>query len=192
MTLFRSALVAAVIALAAPLAAHAVQPDEMLRDQKLEQRAREISGGVRCMVCQNENIDDSNAPLARDLRLLVRERLTKGDSDDQVRDYLVARYGDFVLLKPPLRPYTLILWITPALVLLAAAGFTIAKTRRRKPAASAALTDAERAELDRIVAGSDRDEAPITKAYSRRHARVRGKSPSSPPTAGVSRLMEMN
>jgi len=164
MTLFRSALVAAVIALAAPSAAHAVQPDEMLRDQKLEQRAREISGGVRCMVCQNENIDDSNAPLARDLRLLVRERLTKGDSDDQVRDYLVARYGDFVLLKPPLRPYTLILWITPALVLLAAAGFTIAKTRRRKPAASAALTDAERAELDRIVAGSDRDEAPITKA----------------------------
>ena len=89
----------------------------MLPDQKLEQRARDISGGVRCMVCQNENIDDSNAPLARDLRLLVRERLKKGDSDDQVRDYLVARYGDFVLLKPPLKGSTLILWITPALVL---------------------------------------------------------------------------
>ena len=117
------------LALLAPFAAQAVQPDEMLRDPQMEQRARDISGGVRCMVCQNENIDDSNAPLARDLRLLVRERLQKGDSDDQVRDYLVARYGDFVLLKPPLRGTTLILWITPVLVLLIAAGAIFARSR---------------------------------------------------------------
>ncbi len=160
----RFALLALVVALTAPWAAHAVQPDEVLPDPRLEHRAREISGGVRCMVCQNENIDDSNAPLAKDLRLLVRERLTRGDSDDQVRDYLVARYGDFVLLKPPLRPYTLILWITPALVLLGAAGFTLARMRTRKAAPAAALTDAERAALDRLVASDDRADGPITKA----------------------------
>lgn len=159
----RAALLTLAIALAAPFAAQAVQPDEMLADPKLEHRAREISGGVRCMVCQNENIDDSNAPLARDLRLLVRERLKKGDSDDQVRDYLVARYGDFVLLKPPLKPYTLILWITPALVLLGAAGFTLARMRAQKSTPTAALTQEERAELDRLVANSDGG-APITKA----------------------------
>ena len=159
----RIAFLALVVALGAPIAAHAVQPDEMLADPKLEHRARDISGGVRCMVCQNENIDDSNAPLARDLRLLVRERLKKGDSDDQVRDYLVARYGDFVLLKPPLKPDTLVLWITPALVLLGAAAFTIARMRGRNMAPTAALTQEERAELDRLVAKSDGD-APITKA----------------------------
>ena len=158
----RAALLA--LALLAPFAAQAVQPDEMLRDPQMEQRAREISGGVRCMVCKNENIDDSNAPLARDLRLLVRERLQKGDSDDQVRDYLVARYGDFVLLKPPLRPYTLILWITPALVLLGAAAFTIARARARKPAPVTALTEAERAELARIEGADERADSPITKA----------------------------
>ena len=164
MTRFRSALLGLALALAAPMIAHAVQPDEILPDPGLEHRAREISGGVRCMVCQNENIDDSNAPLARDLRLLVRERLKKGDSDDQVRDYLVARYGDFVLLKPPLRPYTLILWITPALVLLGAAAFTIARARARKPAPVTALTEAERADLARIEGADDRAGGPITKA----------------------------
>ncbi|MFO1136535.1 MAG: cytochrome c-type biogenesis protein [Rhodoblastus sp.] len=152
------------MALAAPFAAQAVQPDEILPDPALEHRAREISGGVRCMVCQNENIDDSNAPLARDLRLLVRERLKKGDSDDQVRDYLVARYGDFVLLKPPLRPYTLILWITPVLVLLGAAGFTIARLRAQRPASVTALTEAERAELARIEGADESADGPITKA----------------------------
>lgn len=164
MTRLRSALLGLALAFAAPMAAHAVQPDEILPDPGLEHRAREISGGVRCMVCQNENIDDSNAPLARDLRLLVRERLKKGDSDDQVRDYLVARYGDFVLLKPPLRPYTLILWITPALVLLGAAAFTIARARARKPAPVTALTEAERAELARIEGADERADSPITKA----------------------------
>ncbi|MFV0279223.1 MAG: cytochrome c-type biogenesis protein [Rhodoblastus sp.] len=162
----RFALLGAALGLAslAPLCAHAVQPDEILPDVKLERRAREISIGVRCMVCQNENIDDSSAPLARDLRLLVRERLKKGDSDDQVRDYLVARYGDFVLLKPPLRPYTLILWITPVLALLGAAGIAFAKLRGQKPLAEAQLTPAERAALDRLVSDGGGKDNTITKA----------------------------
>ena len=157
----RAALLA--LALLAPFAAQAVQPDEMLRDPQMEQRARDISGGVRCMVCQNENIDDSNAPLARDLRLLVRERLQKGDSDDQVRDYLVARYGDFVLLKPPLRGTTLILWITPVLVLLVAAGAIFARSRGQKAVPVAGLSDAERAALARLAA-EENASGPITKA----------------------------
>ena len=160
----RSALLALGLAFVAPFAAQAVQPDEMLPDQTLEHRARAISGGVRCMVCQNENIDDSNAPLAKDLRLLVRERLKKGDSDDQVRDYLVARYGDLVLLKPPLKPYTLNLWITPVLVLLGAAGFTLARMRARTAAPNGALSETERAELDRLIADGERADSPITKA----------------------------
>ncbi len=164
MTRLHVVLLGLAMALAAPFAAQAVQPDEILPDPALEHRAREISGGVRCMVCQNENIDDSNAPLARDLRLLVRERLKKGDSDDQVRDYLVARYGDFVLLKPPLRPYTLILWITPVLVLLGAAGFTIARLRAQRPASVTALTEAERAELAQIEGADESADGPITKA----------------------------
>lgn len=160
----RLVILALALSLAAPFAAQAVQPDEMLRDPKMEQRAREISGGVRCMVCQNENIDDSNAPLARDLRLLVRERLQKGDSDDQVRDYLVQRYGDFVLLKPPLNASTLILWITPALVLLAALGVTLTRIRAQKKAPLSALSAEERDALDRLVSGDESGGAPITKA----------------------------
>lgn len=110
----------------------AVQPDEMLKDQNLEARARELSRELRCMVCQNQSIDDSEAPLARDLRLLVRERLTKGDTDQQVLDFLVARYGEFVLLKPPLEGRTIILWTLPPLALLAGAiGLFFAGRRRR-------------------------------------------------------------
>ena len=105
----RLALIALLIALAAP-AALAVQPDEILTDPALEARARNLSRELRCMVCQNQSIDDSDAPLARDLRLLVRERLTEGDSDSQVLDFLVARYGEFVLLKPPFELHTLLLW----------------------------------------------------------------------------------
>lgn len=109
----------------------AVQPDEMLKDQNLEARARELSRELRCMVCQNQSIDDSEAPLARDLRLLVRERLTKGDTDQQVLDFLVARYGEFVLLKPPLEARTIILWTLPPLALLAGAiGLFFAGRRR--------------------------------------------------------------
>jgi cytochrome c-type biogenesis protein CcmH len=110
----------------------AVQPDEMLKDQNLEARARELSRELRCMVCQNQSIDDSEAPLARDLRLLVRERLTKGDTDQQVLDFLVARYGEFVLLKPPIEGRTIILWTLPPLALLAGAiGLFFAGRRRR-------------------------------------------------------------
>src|SRR3954469_19787560 len=103
--------------LTTPRVALAVQPDEILTDPALEGRARTLSRELRCMVCQNQSIDDSDAPLARDLRLLVRERLKDGDSDRQVIDFLVARYGEFVLLKPRLEPHTLLLWLLPPLAL---------------------------------------------------------------------------
>src|SRR5438477_6569664 len=105
----------------------AVQPDEILQDKSLEIRARAISKELRCMVCQNQSIDDSDAPLAKDLRVLVRERLTNGDSDQQVVDFLVARYGEFVLLKPRLSVHTLLLWLAPlAVLVIAAFGFLAA------------------------------------------------------------------
>ena len=110
----------------------AVQPDEVLSDATLEARARGLSRELRCMVCQNQSIDDSDAPLARDLRILVRERLTAGDSDDQVMNFLVSRYGEFVLLKPPFEWHTAILWLTPAVALLAGAIAMFAAIRRRR------------------------------------------------------------
>jgi cytochrome c-type biogenesis protein CcmH len=119
-------------AVAAVHPARAVQPDEILSDVALEARARGLSRELRCMVCQNQSIDDSDAPLARDLRLLVRERLTAGDSDDQVQDFLVARYGAFVLLKPPFEWYTATLWLTPAAALLAGAIAMFVAVRRRR------------------------------------------------------------
>ncbi len=119
-------------ALVAPTAALAVQPDEMLNDPGLEARARHLSSELRCMVCQNQSIDDSEASLARDLRLLVRERLTKGDSDRQVLDFLVARYGEFVLLKPPMEWHTLLLWGLPPATLLAGMVALVVLARRRK------------------------------------------------------------
>jgi cytochrome c-type biogenesis protein CcmH len=128
----RLALIALLAALLAPAAALAVQPDEILKDLALEARARDLSRGLRCMVCQNQSIDDSDAPLARDLRLLVRERLTKGDSDSQVLDFLVARYGEFVLLKPPLELHTLLLWGLPPVALLAGMLALVVLARRRK------------------------------------------------------------
>src|SRR5918996_5085927 len=106
------------IALSGPAPSFAVQPDEMLSNPALESRARELSRELRCMVCQNQSIDDSDAPLARDLRLLVRERLQAGDSDRQVLDFLTARYGQFVLLKPRFAWDTAVLWLAPAVVLL--------------------------------------------------------------------------
>lgn len=125
--------------------ARAVEPDEILPDAALEARARAISEGLRCLVCQNQSIDDSAAPLARDLRLIVREHLKSGDSDDAIRAYLVRRYGDFVLLKPPFAPETALLWATPGLVLLLGGA---ALLRRRRPAAGAApLTPEERARV---------------------------------------------
>ncbi len=118
--------------LMAPGLANAVTPDEMLKDPVLETRARHLSQELRCMVCQNQSIDDSEAPLAKDLRVLVRERLKAGDSDRQVLDFLVARYGVFVLLKPPLELQTLLLWgLTPA-VLLIGIGVLLIMARRRR------------------------------------------------------------
>lgn len=103
-------------------AAHAVEPDEVLGDPALEARALEISRNLRCVVCQSQSIDDSNAPLAKDMRLIVRERLVAGDSDEAVYAYLVDRYGDYVLLKPPVQTNTILLWAAPGLVLAGAAG----------------------------------------------------------------------
>jgi cytochrome c-type biogenesis protein CcmH len=132
-------LIAFVFASALVSVALAVQPDEMLPDPRLEQRARAISQQLRCMVCQNQSIDDSEAPLAKDLRLLVRERLKAGDSDPQIINYMVARYGEFVLLKPRLSWQTVILWLTPVIVLLAGGlGLLIALRRRRDYSAAAA------------------------------------------------------
>ena len=146
-------LVAALILLLASLSpAFAVNPDEVLADPALEARARAISAELRCMVCQNQSIDDSNAELAKDLRVLVRERLKAGDSDDEVRAYLVSRYGEFVLLRPPLGFNTLLLWGMPVL-LLAVGGFVIFRqaARRRRPEPAAPLSDDEQKALDAIL-----------------------------------------
>ena len=111
--------------------AYAVQPDEIMPDAAKEARARDLSRELRCMVCQNQSIDDSDAPLARDLRLLVRERIAAGDSNSQVIDFLVARYGEFVLLKPRFNPHTLLLWLLPPLV-LAGGGLALWRYARRR------------------------------------------------------------
>ena len=103
-------------------AAQAVMPDEMLKDPVLESRAREISQNLRCLVCQNQSIDDSNAPLAKDLRVIVRERLTAGDSNEQVVGYVVQRYGNYVLLKPPFQGDTALLWLLPFILMVLALG----------------------------------------------------------------------
>ena len=131
----------------------AVQPDEVLQDPALEARARHISEGLRCLVCQNQSIDDSEAPLAKDLRLLVRERLTAGDTDQQIEDFVVARYGEFVLLKPRFTAHTLLLWFaTPAMFLLALLIVVLAY-RRRATAASppAALSETEERKLKNLL-----------------------------------------
>lgn len=143
-----------VIALLAAFPAFAVQPDEVLPDPALESRARAISANLRCMVCQNQSIDDSNAELARDLRLLVRERLKNGDSDEAVIEYVVSRYGEFVLLNPRLRGETLLLWGAPIVLFLAGAAAMVLFVRKRggKPTGTP-LSDAEKAELERALKG---------------------------------------
>ena len=137
------------MALVSPL--RAVQPDEILSDPVLEARARALSEGLRCLVCQNQSIDDSNAPLARDLRILLRERLKAGDSDDQAVDYIVARYGDFVLLRPRLTPETLILWIGPFALLLIAGVFLYARRRTSEGTAERSLDAEEETALKRAL-----------------------------------------
>jgi cytochrome c-type biogenesis protein CcmH len=127
-----------------------VQPDEVMKDPALEARARSLSGELRCMVCQNQSIDDSDAPLARDIRLLIRQRIGEGETNDAVRTYLVSRYGDFILLKPPFKPETLLLWLSAPLT-LAAGLAAVLIARRRAPAATAALTPEEEARLARLI-----------------------------------------
>jgi len=127
--------------------AYAVQPDEILDDAKLEQRARDLSTGFRCLVCQNQSIDESDAPLAKDLRILIREHLTKGDSDAQIRDFVVARYGEFVLLKPRLTARTAILWATPFLIIVVGLAFILRRRTIPGQTAESALTTAEQAAL---------------------------------------------
>ena len=153
--MIRALLVAMALLVTAP--AWAVEPDEMLDDPVLEERAREIGRDLRCLVCQNESIEDSNADLARDLRLLVRERLVAGDSDEEVIAYVSARYGDFVLLDPPVKPKTWALWFGPGLLLLVA-GFGVFFYLRRREAAGAPapLDAAERQRLDALLRADDR------------------------------------
>lgn len=159
--LFGSARLATMLAvllivstLATPTAA--VQPEERLDDPVLEDRARDLSAELRCLVCQNENIDSSNAPLARDLRLLVRERLVAGDSDREVLDFVVSRYGDYVLMRPPFQANTLVLWLGPAVLFMVGIGIAATVLVRRgkdgqTPAAEAPLSAEERAALDRLL-----------------------------------------
>ena len=136
--------------------AQSVDPREILEDPALEERARKISKGLRCVVCQNQAIDDSDAILARDLRLLVRDRLIAGDSDKQVIDYVVSRYGDFVLLKPPFKMATLALWLGPLVIIVFAliAGITFFRQQRRAAIqiiGASALSDEERKRLDDLL-----------------------------------------
>jgi cytochrome c-type biogenesis protein CcmH len=137
--------------------AGAVEPRERLADPVLEARARAISKELRCLVCQNESIDDSSADLAHDLRVLLRERLTAGDSDQQVHNFLVSRFGQFVLLRPPIKPATYALWFGPPLVLLFAAVAVVARLRGRGGSeALTPLSDSERRRLARLIIEEDR------------------------------------
>jgi cytochrome c-type biogenesis protein CcmH len=148
--MMRRVVIALAMLLAADLAS-AVEPGEMLKDPALEARARAISKEIRCLVCQNQSIDDSSADLAHDLRLIVRERLTAGDSDRQVMDYLVARYGDFVLLDPPVKMKTIFLWGGPPLVLLLGIAIMVGAARRRRAVVAAPLSEEERQRLARLL-----------------------------------------
>ena len=156
----------AIAVIAGSPAAYAVQPDEIMSDPAKESRARDLSRELRCMVCQNQSIDDSDATLARDLRLLVRERIAAGDSDAQVLDFLVARYGEFVLLKPRLEPHTYLLWLLPPLA-LAGGGFALWMYSRRRTRSATAedqslrqLTPEEEARLEQLIASEPSPERP--------------------------------
>ena len=156
-----------VILVLAGSSAHAVQPDEIMSDSAKELRARDLSRELRCMVCQNQSIDDSEAPLARDLRLLVRERIASGDSDAQVLDFLVARYGEFVLLKPRLNPHTWLLWLLPPLALAGGGVALWIHGRRRSKSAEMddqslfKLTADEEARLERLIAAEPSPDRPV-------------------------------
>jgi cytochrome c-type biogenesis protein CcmH len=141
-------------------AAHAVRPDEVMSDPTLEARARTLSAELRCMVCQNESIDDSDAPLAHDIRMLIRDRIAKGESNDAVRAFLVSRYGDFILLKPPFKPETLLLWLSAPLTLaLGALGIWAAMRRPREP--TPALSAEEERRLAELTRGDRETRGPL-------------------------------
>jgi cytochrome c-type biogenesis protein CcmH len=143
---------AALTAVVWPATVFAVEPNEMLSDPALEARARALSQGLRCLVCQNESIDDSGAPLAHDIRVLVRERIKAGDTDQQVLDFLVARYGEFVLLKPPLSWHTAALWgLPPGLLLIGIIVMVVMARRRAEVPATGALTPAEEARIEELL-----------------------------------------
>jgi cytochrome c-type biogenesis protein CcmH len=143
----------AATALSLSLPAKALQPDELLADPALEARARAISAGLRCLVCQNQSIDDSDAPLARDLRVLVRQRLAAGDTDSQIEDFVVARYGEFMLLRPRFAPHTLLLWLAAPAVLLAAILAILMACRRGRRSAppAAALSAQEKRRVEELL-----------------------------------------
>jgi len=157
--LFAAGIAAAIFTAAMP--AFAVQPDEMLADAKLEARARALSRELRCMVCQNQSIDDSDAPLAKDLRVLVRERLKAGDNDQAILDFLVTRYGQFVLLRPKFEWETAILWMTPLLVFFIGAGIAVLAWRSRRTGSESGeesanpLTPAEEKRLAEIITAGE-------------------------------------
>ncbi|WP_072779334.1 cytochrome c-type biogenesis protein [Marivita hallyeonensis] len=153
MRALKAVLLSLIIAFAA-VPSLAVQPDEMLDDPALEERARELSKGIRCVVCQNESIDESNADLARELRLVVRERLVDGDSDSEVLDYLVERYGQFVLMKPRTDGWNLILWLSGPALFLIALGVGVTYVRGRASAVApteAALSEDEKKRLEELL-----------------------------------------
>jgi cytochrome c-type biogenesis protein CcmH len=161
----------ALLALVVAAPALAVQPSEMLKDPALEARARDLSAQLRCLVCQNESIDDSDADLAKDIRLLIRERITKGESNTQVRDFLVSRYGDFILLKPPFTLSTALLWFSAPLTFLVG-GLAIFLASRRKRVPAAALSEQEERLLLMLQeAGST---LPLTSSPSASRKRRRG------------------
>ncbi len=153
MNAVRQCLIVVVLA-AVSFAANAVEPDEILSDPALEARARTISKQLRCLVCQNQSIDDSNADLARDLRVLVRERIMQGESDEAVIGFIADRYGDFVLLRPPFKAGTLVLWLgSPALLVLGAAAVVLYFRRRRAAQAVPPLSADEQRRIDTLLGG---------------------------------------
>jgi cytochrome c-type biogenesis protein CcmH len=139
------------LAIAVTTSALAIGPDEMLNDPAQEARARHVGQSLRCLVCQNQSIDDSDASLARDLRIIVRERIQAGDSDQAVIDYVVSRYGEFVLLRPPIRPQTWLLWFGPALLIIGAGAAIVWRARRKRSIAEAPLSPDEEAAVARLV-----------------------------------------
>ncbi|HEY9080380.1 cytochrome c-type biogenesis protein [Magnetovibrio sp.] len=159
--MIRTLAAALLLAVLAPMSAHAVEPNEILRDPALEARAREVGKELRCVVCQNQSIDDSNAELAGDMRVLVRERIAAGDTNQQVLDYMVDRYGDYVLLDPPFKTATLVLWIGPGVIAGLGLVWVVMMFRRRKAAdghtelatgvQAEPLSDAERRRLDELL-----------------------------------------